>query len=42
MNSVTRLLCMLVNQPEATGGRYGLQALCEGGRMTNAAIIERH
>jgi acetyl-CoA C-acetyltransferase len=23
------------------GGRYGLQAMCEGGGMANATIIER-
>lgn len=41
MNSRTRLLCMLVNQPDATGGRDGLQAMREGGGMTNATIIDR-
>jgi acetyl-CoA acyltransferase len=25
----------------ATGGRYGLQTMCEGGGMANATIIER-
>jgi acetyl-CoA acyltransferase len=24
-----------------TGGRYGLQTMCEGGGMANATIIER-
>ena len=37
----TRLLTTLVNQLEATGGRYGLQTMCEGGGMANATIIER-
>jgi acetyl-CoA acyltransferase len=26
---------------EATGGRFGLQTMCEGGGMANATIIER-
>jgi acetyl-CoA acyltransferase len=39
--SGTRLLTTLVNQLEATRGRYGLQAMCEGGGMANATIIER-
>jgi acetyl-CoA acyltransferase len=36
-----RLLATLVNHLEATGGRYGLQTMCEGGGMANATIIER-
>jgi acetyl-CoA acetyltransferase family protein len=40
-SSGTRLLTTLVNQLEASGGRYGLQAMCEGGGMANATIIER-
>lgn len=39
--SGTRLLATLVNHLEATGGRYGLQSMCEGGGMANATIIER-
>jgi acetyl-CoA acyltransferase len=39
--SGTRILATLVNQLEATGGRYGLQTMCEGGGMANATIIER-
>lgn len=39
--SGTKLLTTLVNQLEATGGRYGLQTMCEGGGMANAMIIER-
>ena len=39
--SGTRLLATLLNHLEATGGRYGLQTLCEGGGMANAMIIER-
>ncbi|MEV6985396.1 hypothetical protein AB0M95_29615 [Sphaerisporangium sp. NPDC051017] len=26
---------------EATGGRYGLQTMCEAGGMPNATVIER-
>lgn len=36
-----RLLATLLNHLEATGGRYGLQTMCEGGGMANAMIIER-
>jgi acetyl-CoA acyltransferase len=39
--SGARLLTTLVNHLEATGGRYGLQTMCEGGGMANATIIER-
>ena len=39
--SGVRLLSTLVNHLEATGGRYGLQTMCEGGGMANATIIER-
>jgi acetyl-CoA acyltransferase len=39
--SGTRLLATLVNVLEQTGGRYGLQTMCEGGGMANATIIER-
>ncbi|MBX6749707.1 MAG: acetyl-CoA C-acyltransferase [Micromonosporaceae bacterium] len=39
--SGTKLLATLVNYLEATGGRYGLQTMCEGGGMANAMIIER-
>jgi acetyl-CoA acyltransferase len=39
--SGTRLLATLVNQLEATGGRYGLQTMCEGAGMANATIVER-
>ncbi|MDT5013980.1 MAG: acetyl-CoA acyltransferase [Mycobacterium sp.] len=40
-SSGTRLLATLVNHLEATGGRFGLQTMCEGGGMANATIIER-
>jgi len=39
--SGTKLLATLVNHLETTGGRYGLQTMCEGGGMANAMIIER-
>ena len=39
--SGTRLMATMLNHLEATGGRYGLQAMCEGGGMANATIIER-
>jgi acetyl-CoA acyltransferase len=39
--SGTRLLTTLVNHLEDTGGRYGLQTMCEAGGMANATIIER-
>jgi acetyl-CoA acyltransferase len=40
-SSGTRLLGTLLNSLERTGGRYGLQTMCEGGGMANATIIER-
>ncbi len=39
--SGTKLLSTMLNELERTGGRYGLQAMCEGGGMANATIIER-
>jgi acetyl-CoA acyltransferase len=39
--SGTRLLTTMLGNLEATGGRYGLQTMCEGGGMANATIIER-
>ena len=36
-----RLMTTLLNELERTGGRYGLQTMCEGGGMANATIIER-
>jgi acetyl-CoA acyltransferase len=39
--SGVRLLTTMVNHLEQTGGRYGLQSMCEGGGMANATIIER-
>jgi len=39
--SGAKLLTTLVHELERSGGRYGLQAMCEGGGMANALIIER-
>lgn len=39
--SGARLMTTLLNILERTGGRYGLQTMCEGGGMANATIIER-
>jgi acetyl-CoA C-acetyltransferase len=35
------LMTKLVYELERTGGRYGLQTMCEGGGQANATIIER-
>jgi acetyl-CoA C-acetyltransferase len=35
-----RLMTTLVHQLRRTGGRYGLQTMCEGGGMANATIVE--
>jgi acetyl-CoA acyltransferase len=40
-SSGTRLLGTMVNTLEQTGGRVGLQTMCEGGGMANATLIER-
>ncbi|WP_020660828.1 thiolase family protein [Amycolatopsis benzoatilytica] len=40
-SSGTRLLVTLLNVLESTGGRFGLQTMCEAGGMANATIIER-
>ena len=39
--SGARLMTTLLCELERTGGRYGLQTMCEGGGMANATIIER-
>ena len=39
--SGARLLATLLNELERTGGRYGLQTMCEGGGQANATVIER-
>ena len=36
-----RLMITLLNELERTGGRYGLQTMCEGGGQANVTIIER-
>jgi acetyl-CoA acyltransferase len=36
-----RLMTSMMHELERTGGRYGLQSICEGGGMANATIIER-
>jgi acetyl-CoA C-acetyltransferase len=37
----TKLMATLLNELERTGGRYGLQTMCEGGGQANVTIIER-
>lgn len=37
----TRLMATLLNELERTGGRYGLQTMCEGGGVANVTILER-
>jgi acetyl-CoA acyltransferase len=39
--SGARLMTTLLNVLEQTGGRYGLQVMCEAGGLANATIIER-
>jgi acetyl-CoA acyltransferase len=39
--SGAKLMATLLNELERTGGRYGLQTMCEGAGMANATIIER-
>jgi acetyl-CoA acyltransferase len=39
--SGARLMATLLNELERSGGRWGLQTMCEGGGMANATIIER-
>jgi acetyl-CoA acyltransferase len=39
--SGSRLMATLLNELERSGGRYGLQTMCEGGGLANATIIER-
>lgn len=36
-----KLMTAMLHELERRGGRYGLQTMCEGGGMANAAIIER-
>ncbi|MDP9102327.1 MAG: acetyl-CoA C-acetyltransferase [Actinomycetota bacterium] len=37
----TRLMTTLLHELERTGGRYGLQTMCEGGGQANVTVIER-
>jgi acetyl-CoA C-acetyltransferase len=37
----TRLFTTLLHELERTGGRYGLQTMCEGGGQANVLIVER-
>lgn len=37
----TKLMTTLLNELERTGGRYGLQTMCEGGGTANVTILER-
>ena len=39
--SGTKIMATMLNELERTGGRYGLQTMCEGGGLANATIIER-
>ncbi|MHB8330237.1 MAG: thiolase family protein [Acidimicrobiales bacterium] len=39
--SGARLMATLLGELERTGGRFGLQVMCEGGGQANATIIER-
>ncbi|RYE44055.1 MAG: thiolase family protein [Hyphomicrobiales bacterium] len=39
--SGTKLMTTMLSYLEFTGGRFGLQTMCEGGGMANATIIER-
>ena len=36
-----KLFTTMLNELERTGGRYGLQTMCEGGGTANVTIIER-
>ena len=39
--SGARIMTTLLHELERTGGRYGLQTMCEGGGLANVTIIER-
>ena len=39
--SGTKLMATLFNALRKSGGRYGLQTMCEGGGIANVTIIER-
>jgi acetyl-CoA C-acetyltransferase len=36
-----RLMTTMLGELERTGGRYGLQTMCEGGGQANVTVIER-
>jgi acetyl-CoA C-acetyltransferase len=36
-----RLMTTLLAELDRTGGRYGLQTMCEGGGQANVTIVER-
>jgi acetyl-CoA acyltransferase len=38
--SGARLMTTMLHQMRATGARYGLQTMCEGGGMANATVLE--
>jgi acetyl-CoA acetyltransferase len=38
--SGARLMTTLVHEMRRTGTRWGLQAMCEGGGMANAVVLE--
>jgi acetyl-CoA acetyltransferase len=40
--SGAKLMATLVHELERSGGRFGLQTMCEGGGMANATLIERY
>ncbi|MCW2864338.1 MAG: acetyl-CoA acetyltransferase, partial [Actinoallomurus sp.] len=39
--SGTKQFATQLNELERTGGRYGLQTMCEGGGQANVTVIER-
>jgi acetyl-CoA acyltransferase len=39
--SGARLMTTLLHHLRATGGRWGLQTMCEGGGMADATVLER-
>jgi acetyl-CoA acetyltransferase len=39
--SGAKLMTTLLHELERSGGRYGLQTMCEGGGLANATLIER-
>ena len=39
--SGARLFTTMLHALEQTGGRYGLQSMCEGGGLANATVVER-